>query len=150
MLKKLGLPIIALAALMAFAAPQKADARVRFGISFGAPVYTAPVPVAPYVYGYSYPAYQVDPYAYGNGYVAPAPYVDPYVAPVAPYYGGFERPAAFGSKLLPCDASGVTCRLSGAFMRHSSCTRSRWAASSRGCRRSSAASESPKALSALL
>jgi hypothetical protein len=90
MLKKLGLPIIALAALMAFAAPQKADARVRFGISFGAPVYTAPVPVAPYAYGYSYPAYHVDPYAYGNGYVAPAPYVDPYVAPVAPYYGGFS------------------------------------------------------------
>jgi hypothetical protein len=82
MLKKLGLPVLALAALMAFAAPQKADARVRFGISIGGPVYTAPVPVAPYGYGYSYPEYQVDPYAYG--YVAPAPYV----APVAPYYGG--------------------------------------------------------------
>jgi hypothetical protein len=91
MLKKLGLPIMALAALMAFAVPQKADARVRFGISFGAPVYTAPVPVAPYAYGYSYPDYPnyysapapVDPYAYDYGYVAPAPYV----APVAPYYG---------------------------------------------------------------
>ena len=84
MLKKLGLPMMALAALMVFAAPQKADARVRFGVAIGGPVYTAPVPVAPYAYGYSYPQYP-------NTYAAPAP-VDPYYdygyAAPTPYYGG--------------------------------------------------------------
>jgi hypothetical protein len=65
MLKKIGLPILALAAVMAFAAPQKADARVRFGVSIGGPVYVAPAP-APYAY---------DPYYAGDPY---------YVAPVAP------------------------------------------------------------------
>lgn len=84
MLKKLGLPMMALAGLMVFAAPQKADARVRFGVAIGGPVYTAPVPVAPYAYGYSYPEYPNYYTAPDYGYVAPAPYV----APVEPYYGG--------------------------------------------------------------
>jgi hypothetical protein len=77
MLKKIGLPMIALAGLMAFASPRPADARVRFGVSIGGPVYTAPV--APYPYA---PAY-VDPY------YAPAP---AYVAP--PYY--YEPGITFG------------------------------------------------------
>lgn len=98
MLKKIGLPILALAAVMAFAAPQKADARVRFGISVGAPVYVAPAPAPapyydPYYAGdpnyYAPPA--VDPYAYG--YVAPAPvYTTPYYsAPVFSFGFGGHR-----------------------------------------------------------
>jgi hypothetical protein len=65
MIKKIGLPLIALAAVLAFATPKQADARVRFGVAIGGPVYTAPVP-------YAYPNY---------GY----PYYSPYAAPVAPY-----------------------------------------------------------------
>ncbi|HWC96881.1 MAG TPA: hypothetical protein VG456_09035 [Candidatus Sulfopaludibacter sp.] len=85
MLKKLGLPVLALGALMAFAAPQKADARVRFGVSIGGPVYTAPAPVYPYGYGYPYQGYPNNyvapaaPYAYGYGYDYPY---------ATPYYGG--------------------------------------------------------------
>jgi hypothetical protein len=50
-LKKLGLPILALAGMMMFVGVPKADAAVRFGIGIGVP------------YGYSYPY----PYAYGPG-----------------------------------------------------------------------------------
>ncbi|MGA2131602.1 MAG: hypothetical protein ABSH50_04730 [Bryobacteraceae bacterium] len=46
MLKKIGLPAIALLGMLAFA-PHPAKAGVRFGVYVGAPVYTAPV----------YPAY---------------------------------------------------------------------------------------------
>lgn len=56
MFKKTGLAILALAGVMSFAAPRRADAAVRFGIGFGAPVYTYPVaPAYPYSY-YGYPA----------------------------------------------------------------------------------------------
>ncbi len=69
MLKKIGLPMLALAAITAFAAPQAAQAQVRFGVSVGAPVY-------------GYPAYSAPVYT------APAPYPYGYVAPYAyPYYG---------------------------------------------------------------
>jgi uncharacterized membrane protein YgcG len=74
-LKKIGLPMMALAGLLAFGAPRAAQARVHFGVALGAPVYAAPV--APYPYGYPYAAPYVDPY-YAPTYVAPAPYVDPY------------------------------------------------------------------------
>jgi hypothetical protein len=92
MLKKIGLPMIALAGLLAFAAPRAADARVHFGVSVGGPVYAAP---APYPYGYGYaPAPYVDPY-YAPTYVAPAPYVDPYfgvgVGIGGGYYGNYGR-----------------------------------------------------------
>ena len=47
MLKKIGLPAIALLGMLSFA-PHKADAAVRFGVYVGAPVYRAPVyPVCP-------------------------------------------------------------------------------------------------------
>lgn len=83
MLKKIGLPMLAVAGILAFATPQKADARVRFGIGIGGPVYTAPVPVAPYAYPYAAPDYYATPtYPYDYGY---APYAYPYAAP---YYGG--------------------------------------------------------------
>jgi uncharacterized membrane protein YedE/YeeE len=73
MIKKIGLPLIALTAVLAFAAPKQADARVRFGVSIGAPVYVGPAPYVPY----AYPGY--NPY-----YAAPYP---AYVAP-GPVYGG--------------------------------------------------------------
>ena len=69
--RKFGVSLAALTAgLVLVAAPHKADAKVRIGVTVGAPVYTAPV--TPYGYGYQVP----DPYAY------PAP---AYVAPAAPY-----------------------------------------------------------------
>ncbi len=89
MLKKLGVPMIALAGMLAFALPPKADARIHFGIGIGGPVYTAPVPAYPYDYSYPYGAY-------GN-YYAPPVYSYPYVAPGYGYvpYGGFSL--GFGS-----------------------------------------------------
>jgi hypothetical protein len=76
MLKKIGIPVLALAALVGVGAPRTAKAAsVHFGVAIGAPVYTAPAPV------YPYGAQYVDPYApnYAPAYVAPAPYVAPYV-----------------------------------------------------------------------
>jgi len=86
MFKKLGFPIVALAALLSFATPKPADARVHFGISIGGPVYTAPVAPYAYSYPYAYPATPyVDPYAYSYSY----PYTYPeYVAPYG-VYGGY-------------------------------------------------------------
>jgi len=79
LLKKLGVPILALVAMLAFMTPRPADAAVRFGVYLGGPVY----PNYPYAYPYSYydPYYNpyVYPYAYGYGY--------PY-GYAAPYYGG--------------------------------------------------------------
>ena len=86
MLKKIGLPMMALAGLLAFATPRPADARIRFGIGIGGPVYTAPVPLDPYAYTYPYQ----DPYYAPQYYNAPPVYSYPYVAPAVPYgYGGF-------------------------------------------------------------
>ncbi len=81
MLKKIGLPMLALAGLLAFAAPRAAEARVHIGVAIGGPVYAAPVaPYAyPYQYGYAPPAY-ADPYYAPPAYVAPAPVVvNPYL-----------------------------------------------------------------------
>jgi hypothetical protein len=71
MLKKIGIPMMALAGALMFAAPHPAKAGVRFGVGIGVPVYTAP----------AYPVYPA-PYPY----VAPAP-VYPGPAYVAPYVG---------------------------------------------------------------
>ena len=57
MLKKLGTPLLALAAILAVA-PAPAKAEVRFRVYLGAPVYTAPPP-APYYY---------EPYPYDSPY----------------------------------------------------------------------------------
>jgi hypothetical protein len=68
MLKKIALPVVALAVLL-MVASAPAQAAVRFGITVGPPVYTYPAP------------YYQDPYAYGynNYYSYPAPaYVYPY------------------------------------------------------------------------
>jgi hypothetical protein len=74
MLKKIGIATLALAGVLAFAAP-KANAAVRFGIGLGvAPVVPA-VPVAPAVpaYPYAYPyGYDYVPYGYAYPYVGPS------------------------------------------------------------------------------
>jgi len=98
MLKKLGLPMIALAGLLTFAAPQKADAKIHFGIGIGGPVYTAPVPPA-YPYNYNYYPYD---YGYAYPYVAPAyPYAYDY-----PYYGGSYFGFGFGGHHHDYDRGG--------------------------------------------
>ncbi len=72
---KMGLLTMAMAAALLLFFPHKADARVRFGITFGAPVYS--YPAAPYAYSYSDPYYQ--DYNYASPYSYPAPtYVAPY------------------------------------------------------------------------
>jgi hypothetical protein len=83
MFKKIGLSSIALAAMLMLAAPPRASAKVRFGVSVGRPVYS--YPVDPYAYNYPY-NYQYDPYGYqGYNYAYPnTPYVTPYYS--APYY----------------------------------------------------------------
>jgi hypothetical protein len=93
MIKQIGLPLIALTAVLAFAAPKQADARVRFGVAIGGPVYAPPV-VAPYANPY-YNPYYAAPYP---AYVAPAPvYVGPSVGLGFGYGGGYgygySRPA---------------------------------------------------------
>jgi len=67
MLKKIGIPLLTLAALLTVVPPQQAKAGVRFGVYLGAPAYVAPAPVYP-------------PYPYP--YVAPAPV---YPAPAPAY-----------------------------------------------------------------
>jgi hypothetical protein len=68
MLKKLGIPMLALAGMLAVATPKAADAKVHVGVAIGVP------PVYPYPYcsaydpgcaGYVYP-YGYTPYVYGG------------------------------------------------------------------------------------
>ena len=74
MLKKFGLPLIALLALMIFITPAPANAGVRFGVHIG----------PAYPYAYSYPYAYANPYYY-NGYPA-----YPYAAQGYGYpYGGY-------------------------------------------------------------
>lgn len=77
MLKSLGLPLLALAAMLSFASPKPAEAKVHFGVVVGAPPvysyqycspydpYCSPYTYSyPYAYSYPYPYYQ--PYVYGG------------------------------------------------------------------------------------
>ena len=68
MLKRLGLPLLGLGAMLAFVTPHAAKAAVQVGVYLGAPAYAYPAPVDPYAYPYSY--------SYPNGYYGPT-----YVAP---------------------------------------------------------------------
>ena len=77
MLKKIGLTTLALAGMLAFAAPRKAEARPHIGVYFGTPAYTYP-----YAYGY--------PYYYDYGYPGPA-YVSPYYGNYGWGWGGHDR-----------------------------------------------------------
>jgi hypothetical protein len=72
MLKKIGIPAIALLGMLALA-PHQAKAAVRFGVVVGAPVYTYPV----------YPAYP-------PAVVVPGPVYGPYVG-VGVWGRGFHR-----------------------------------------------------------
>ena len=72
MLKKIGIPLMALAAMVTLVPTPKANAAVRFGISVGRPAYSYPVdpyayssPYANDYYGYQgYPSYQAPIYGY--------------------------------------------------------------------------------------
>jgi hypothetical protein len=75
MLKKLGIPTLAIAAMLGLAGAAPAKAGIHFGIGIGGPAY-----VAPYANPYPYAATPYDPYAYA------APYADPYA------YGGYADP----------------------------------------------------------
>ena len=86
MLKRIGIPVLALCAMAVLISPPRASAAVRFGVFIGGPVYAYPAypppPPPPPVYYNPYPAYPVYPYA------APA-YV--YHYGYRPYWrGGFE------------------------------------------------------------
>ena len=61
-LRKLGIPAAVLAGMLVFFTPSSANARVRFGVQIGGPVYTYPYYPAPYYpygpyYGYGYHVY---------------------------------------------------------------------------------------------
>ena len=64
MLKKIGLPLMALLGVLTFA-PHQADAAVRFGVTVGAPAYIRPVYPCPPAPAYVAPAY-VYPYVAWN------------------------------------------------------------------------------------
>jgi hypothetical protein len=65
MLKRLGIPLVALLALLMIVSPTPANAKVRFGVGIytGPPVYS--YPAYPYAYPYPYSDYYYD---YGYGY----------------------------------------------------------------------------------
>ena len=76
MLKKIGIPALALGAMMMLITPPRANAAVRFGVFIGGPVYgypAYPAPPPPPVYYNPYPAYPVYPYV-GSAYVYPYRY----------------------------------------------------------------------------
>jgi hypothetical protein len=97
MLKKIGIPLLTLAAsLMVMPTPQ-AKAGVRFGVYLGAPAYVAPAPVYPPAYVAPAPGYYNAYPAYGYP-VAPA-YVYPYANfgwGGRAYYGGSGRYVGHG------------------------------------------------------
>ena len=66
MLKKLGIPVLGLVAMLTLVSPPKANARVRFGVTVGSPYYYTYSAPYPYVYSYPYPYY-----TYPNVYVYP-------------------------------------------------------------------------------
>jgi hypothetical protein len=71
-LKRLGLPMLALAGALMFVGTPQADARVRYGVYVGPGYYSYPVyPYAyPYVYGYGpyYGGYWVGGHHYHGGH----------------------------------------------------------------------------------
>ena len=76
MLKKIGIPALALGAMMFLIPLTRANAAVRFGVFIGGPAYgypAYPAPPPPPVYYNPYPAYPVYPYV-GSAYVYPYRY----------------------------------------------------------------------------
>jgi hypothetical protein len=80
MLKKIGLPFLALAAMLMVIPPQTANAAVRFGVVIGGgPVYPYPAYPGPYAYPYAYPDPYYNAYPPYSVYSYPAPaYVYPH------------------------------------------------------------------------
>jgi hypothetical protein len=70
MLKKLGIPILAVAAILLITPPH-ANAAVRFGVYVGAPVYSYPAYTYYTPYYYSYPAYSYYSYPAYSYYAYP-------------------------------------------------------------------------------
>lgn len=83
MLKKIGLPVLALFALLILVPVPQAQARVHIGIGIGVPAY----PVYPAYPAYSYTA------PYGYGYPG---YSYPYAAPYYPYAYGYNGRRYYG------------------------------------------------------
>ncbi len=85
MLKKLGLPFLAMMGMLAFATPKPADARVHFGVAIGAPpaypYYCSAYD--PYCSPYTYSPYAYSPYVYNYPYAYGYSYPEPYI------YGGW-------------------------------------------------------------
>jgi hypothetical protein len=73
-LKTIGIPLLALAAMLTIVSARPADAAVRFGVQVGPPVYPGP-----YAYPYSYydPYYGPYAYPYSYGYAYPYGYANP-------------------------------------------------------------------------
>ena len=65
MIAKLGIPILALAAMLGLATPKPAEARVGFGLYFGQPGYYSPY-YAPYYNPYYNPYYFYPGYRFYN------------------------------------------------------------------------------------
>jgi hypothetical protein len=83
MLKKLGIPILAVVAILMMAGAPQASARVHFGVGVvvGPPYYA--YPLGPYAYSAPYP-YAYPPYYYGY----PGPYYYGYGPGVYGYWRG--------------------------------------------------------------
>lgn len=64
LLRKLGIPAVALAGMLALFTPSSADAKVHFGIGIGVSPYWS----YPYQYPYYGPYYYGNPYVYGGGW----------------------------------------------------------------------------------
>ena len=65
MLKRIGLPMMALFGVLALAPLNQAKAAVRFGVYVGAPVYNCPLPPPPVYYGVPAPVVPAPAYVYG-------------------------------------------------------------------------------------
>ena len=85
MLRKIGIPLLALVAFLLVISPPQASAKWHFGVYVGPPVYT--YPPAPYVYGYPY-SYPYPPYS--RYYVQPG-YAYPYGYSTYYSWGGRHR-----------------------------------------------------------
>ena len=88
MLKKIGIPILTLAAMLILIPAPQARAGVRFGVYIGGPAYVATAPVYPYAY--PAPAY-VYPYATWRGHAYWRPANHGWRGPVRHEYRGHWR-----------------------------------------------------------
>lgn len=95
MLKKIGIPAIALLALLLMINPVPAHAGVRVGVAIGGGYPVIAGPAYPYAYGYAAPYYGYGYPAYG--YAAPA-YAYPYGGISLGFYGGHYGRGYYGGR----------------------------------------------------